>query len=387
MVARYKENTERKHRNFNLAKKFYTLALHLQPNFGNAYNQLAVLAVLENGADYELAAIDMYLRRFSIFLTVSLVVKTPFTTALDNLQILFGKAGKSENGSIALEFVVLHSLLLPASREYSIKLTNSVEKYNLEWRGFSGKIQNLINTNSISTSTLETLFVTSIDLYTALTTVGALKQEVAQIQGLQMLILAMCDIIIDKVESLLNDDFESLTARYESFLGLVKLVVRVVESSLFSRDHTIETRNRVGAVATLLAVLVGERYPGANPDFCPMLEDEKGLVGVVGLDTSLVNPADVLNERMEEGEKVRVRCNQILFGVKRMCRKEVFLDIDYSCCLKKSLKERVSLLLLNFQKLLLCLRAGGALVVSRLNHMHHLDLKVARLDIRLHLGE
>lgn len=82
-------------RQWGVSRKFYNLAQHVVPYRGNTFNQIAVLDTYEGK---ELEAISMYLR--------SIVVKEPFPTAVDNIQLLMEKARtRTTNGTTNFESI------------------------------------------------------------------------------------------------------------------------------------------------------------------------------------------------------------------------------------------------------------------------------------------
>jgi tetratricopeptide (TPR) repeat protein len=80
-LARYREgHADKKSGHWEFSKMFYTTALELLPDRGNAYNQLAVIETYQNN---EFAALEMLFR--------SLAVKHAFSIAMENLQATFKK--------------------------------------------------------------------------------------------------------------------------------------------------------------------------------------------------------------------------------------------------------------------------------------------------------
>ena len=76
------------------ARKFYYLASAYAPDWGNPFNQLAVIATYE--AD-DFGAIQFYLR--------SLALARAFPTSKDNISMLLGKVKKREETAAAGPFV------------------------------------------------------------------------------------------------------------------------------------------------------------------------------------------------------------------------------------------------------------------------------------------
>jgi hypothetical protein len=102
-LARYLQvHSDKRSKHWRLSKLYYQLALKLFPNYGNPYNQLAVIQTYENN---HIAAVYMYFK--------SLVVEFPFPTALDNLIIILHRfKDRSVAPSLSDSFLHLLSLLL-----------------------------------------------------------------------------------------------------------------------------------------------------------------------------------------------------------------------------------------------------------------------------------
>eukprot|EP00698_Gefionella_okellyi_P014254 TRINITY_DN3956_c0_g1_i2.p1 TRINITY_DN3956_c0_g1~~TRINITY_DN3956_c0_g1_i2.p1 ORF type:complete len:339 (+),score=72.50 TRINITY_DN3956_c0_g1_i2:53-1069(+) len=88
-LARYRELHSSRAKDFSDASRYYLNAIKLAPEQGNAHNQLAVLATYQED---EAAAVFYYLR--------SLSATKPFTTAKENLTLLFEKNRKRYNSNV-----------------------------------------------------------------------------------------------------------------------------------------------------------------------------------------------------------------------------------------------------------------------------------------------
>ncbi|KAI8892498.1 Est1-type DNA/RNA-binding domain-containing protein [Globomyces pollinis-pini] len=88
--------------------------MYLMPENGNPFNQLAVIDTYQAS---EFSAIEMYFR--------SLVVKKPFSTAMDNLLLLFQKSSAkfetisdhTNSSHFQTYFITLHSYLFGNAKE------------------------------------------------------------------------------------------------------------------------------------------------------------------------------------------------------------------------------------------------------------------------------
>ncbi|KAJ1564842.1 hypothetical protein HK096_005966, partial [Nowakowskiella sp. JEL0078] len=120
-LSRYREaHSEKKEKNWAAARSFYNFALLLIPDNGNPYNQFAVIDTYEGD---ELGSVERYFR--------SLVVKQPFSTALENLHLLFEKAKKREftglddenvkaRGVFTKDFTILMGRMMAKEKEFEI---------------------------------------------------------------------------------------------------------------------------------------------------------------------------------------------------------------------------------------------------------------------------
>ena len=199
-------------------------------------------------------------------------------------------------------------------------------------------------------------------------------------QALSNFLIELCNLILVRFNTLLSNDFQVLESRYEPFLGLVKLVVRVLNtdymykimddesasSSLQQQQQQqgdggqddgcgcmIEVRKNLGRCGTLVARLVGERYPGGDTLTRPRLQEEIDLVGCVFVKESVLddsaesggsattcfgiekrrysNVSTLRGDGSDEGDEVRIRCNQILYGIRKLCREEVCCWLSLTC--------------------------------------------------------
>jgi hypothetical protein len=89
---------DRRTKQWEIPRRLYWLAQITNPQFGNSFNQLAVIDTYEGK---ELDAITMYFR--------SLVCQNPFTTATENILILFAKVKSKKDRDVIQDFVVLLS--------------------------------------------------------------------------------------------------------------------------------------------------------------------------------------------------------------------------------------------------------------------------------------
>ena len=103
-LARYREvHSDKKQKHWGMAKRFYTMAIQLIPEYGNPYNQLAVIETYQG---HDLDAIYMCLNSY--------LVKYPFPTASENLSTLLlkGRVSNAPDGQALVSlFIGMTSLV------------------------------------------------------------------------------------------------------------------------------------------------------------------------------------------------------------------------------------------------------------------------------------
>ncbi|TPX66358.1 hypothetical protein SpCBS45565_g04507 [Spizellomyces sp. 'palustris'] len=155
-LARYREiHADRKEKNWLPAKMFYNIAIRLIPSNGNPFNQLAVINTYAGNV---LGAVECYFR--------SLVIQQPFSTAQDNLTILFEKVQKrtpteqrefsdpNDHVSFADEFIALHGDVMGVNK--------SLDGLRLREQGWLNDFHRLLTDASLNRETLMRLFVVNM---------------------------------------------------------------------------------------------------------------------------------------------------------------------------------------------------------------------------------
>lgn len=169
--------------------------------------------------------------------------------------------------------------------------------------------------------------------------------------------IGLCNIILTRFATVLSADFEAVECAYEPFLRLIGLTIKtllhpwmfklVCEKQMSSADSASRLSMNKGSggqgervtldvgliwrsvarAGTLIARIMNDRYPHADVRERPILEEDRqkefGCAFVHEI--LLADPEAVVreNKNMEEGEVVRIQFNQILFGIKSLCLKEV----------------------------------------------------------------
>ncbi|KAJ3345721.1 hypothetical protein HDU91_007258 [Kappamyces sp. JEL0680] len=323
-----------------MAKKYYWLALHLLPEQGNTYNQLGVL---DTYIDRPSFALDLYLR--------SLTVRSSFATAQSNLGPLFAKCRAKRNDTLAAGFVdLIASVLVPASvsegrdKEYAADGNSRLELFAQQVSPIKERIFQQMDSVSPPFDLLSSFFnvlfgVCYLMTRSSIPDLEWSHQEQALVLGAPLgLLLDLSLKVLGKFTTLLANDFEVFSGTAEPWLSLVKLVVAFLVSS-WSREFVIGRRKRVSPLVaeevgktlartgSLVARMVGERYPGALESYRPCLEEDVAIVGCSLLDVKLEDHYDSLGamaagSNFDEGEIVRIRCNQILYGIRKLCTTE-----------------------------------------------------------------
>ncbi|KAI9002389.1 hypothetical protein BC832DRAFT_593691 [Gaertneriomyces semiglobifer] len=235
-LARYREiHADRKIKNWAPAEMFYRLAIKLMPASGNPFNQLAVIATYVND---ELGAVERYIR--------SLATAQPFTTALENLLILFSKVAKkceSDDGDGQMDcarfvkrFICLHN--------HAIGKQANVEKLSLVAGGLADDFKSLLADNKISPDELLKIMIINIGVVYLIS--GGKAQQDA---------------------STASDSTEMLTEKATEFaLQCISVLLDVTTQRL--EDGTTSAPEETAVAALLPAVNVATLWLECQPSVC-----------------------------------------------------------------------------------------------------------------------
>jgi hypothetical protein len=153
---------------------------------------------------------------------------------------------------------------------------------------------------------------------------------------LSRFIICLCNLVLARFITILSADFEALEGAYEPYLPLILLILRGVSHSwLFSCNQELENSQRyelwknMGRLGTLIARVVNERFPHGNIEFRPVLGlDEQKMYGCTFVKDVKFNDENQQEPScLEEEEAIRIRCNQILYGVQNLCLREVIDEV------------------------------------------------------------
>ena len=320
-LARYRQlHSEKKVRQWELARKFYTLAQHVVPWRGNTFNQLAVLDTYEGK---ELDAISMYLR--------SIVVRERFPTAAENILLLVDKAQNAlmkNNAEFETLFIAyIGQILKPATKYFELI---SSDTFVRDRQQVMNQFREFLS-NSFLESRVSNIFTILVSILHLLKTKPQIEKisfsTVSDVMLFRFLI-DMSNILLEQMDKLNQErrniietpgmiDIEDSRIRWEQFLILFKLILKVTNSKLFcnyKQDDCNRFWEQLAGIGTNISAIKLALFPSnlSAMSFC-MPEDEL-FVEFLPLELNMPpkEGQDSLGQDPRPSEFVQIRCSQIV---------------------------------------------------------------------------
>ncbi|KNC99523.1 uncharacterized protein SPPG_04914 [Spizellomyces punctatus DAOM BR117] len=308
-LARYREiHADRKEKNWLPAKMFYNIAIRLIPSNGNPFNQLAVINTYAGNV---LGAVECYFR--------SLVIQQPFSTAQDNLTILFEKVQKrtlteqrevsdpNDHDSFAEEFIALHGEVMGVNK--------SLDGLRLREQAWLSHFHRLLMDTSFNRETLMRLFVVNMavghilrsrmqaDITESLSPASVAATRSLQAQKLDEIIVFTIDMFRMLLETTLehlqpcernSSSGRSLGAENSEFdgaLAVIKIVSRWLKNQWMRFATLLAEKKDLWTVYAAFLTAVSrmvEKDALLEQDQLPFLREDEDLEGFLPLQPDVI---------------------------------------------------------------------------------------------------